>query len=126
MASRSIAVLILDDEVEFRNLLADYLADEGCFEVHTAGTAPEAQAILDATAIDVCLADLRLRGGDGFVFAEEARARHPAVRFLIHTGSSLGDVRERARASGFPQDRILLKPLTLAAIVRAIQEAAGR
>ncbi len=121
----SICVLILDDEAYIGRILADYLLDEGRFEVHTAQTETEALAILETTAVDVCLLDLRLQGTDGFAFVQQARARRPSVRFLIHTGSPMADVRERAQAVGLTEDRILLKPLPLETIARAIDRVAS-
>ncbi|HXK12360.1 MAG TPA: response regulator [Vicinamibacteria bacterium] len=121
-----ISVLILDDEADVRRILADHLEDEGRFEVRTAETGAEALAVLDAAPVDVCLVDLRLEGTDGFVFVQEARSRHPSVRFLIHTGSPLEDVRDRARAAGLTEDHILLKPLPLSTIVRTIRRVAAR
>lgn len=122
---RPIRVLILDDEVQIRRILADFLEDEGRFEVRDVGTTAEALSALDARRADVCLVDLRLRGTDGFAFVTEASTRHPSVRFLIHTGSEESGVRERARAAGIPEERILLKPLPLEEIARALDEAAG-
>jgi len=122
MPPRSIHVLIIDDEPQIRQILADFLQDEGRFEVRGAATAVEAMSILDEAGADVCLVDLRLEGRDGFAFVQDATARHPGVKFLIHTGSHESDVRERARAAGIPEDRILLKPLPLAEIVKAIEQ----
>ena len=47
------------------------------------------------------------------------------MKFLIHTGSHEADVREQARIAGIPEDHILLKPLRLEAILRAVEKAAG-
>ncbi len=121
----SISVLILDDEAYIGQILADYLLDEGHFDVHTAQTETEALDILRATRVDVCLLDLRLQGADGFTFVQEARARRPSVRFLIHTGSPMADVRDRARVVGLAEDRILLKPVPLDTIARAIERVAA-
>jgi CheY-like chemotaxis protein len=123
--ARPISILILDDEVRIREVLADYLLDDGRFRVWDVATSTEALAALESGGIDVCLVDRRLPGADGFAFLQEARARHPSVQFLIHTGSHEGDVRERARVVGIPDDRILLKPLRLEAILRAVEKAVG-
>lgn len=125
MTPRPIRVLILDDEAQIRRVLVDFLQDEGRFEVRDVATAAEALRALDADAPDVCLVDLRLQGADGFAFLSEASLRHPGVQFLIHTGSHESDVRERARAAGISEDRILLKPLRLEDIVRAVDRVAG-
>jgi DNA-binding NtrC family response regulator len=120
-----IRVLILDDEVELRRVLADFLDDEGRFEVRDVATAAEALSALEAEGADVCLVDLRLEGTDGFAFVQEATARFPRVKFLVYTGSYEMDVRERARSAGIPDDRILLKPLPLEEIVKALDRAVG-
>jgi DNA-binding NtrC family response regulator len=118
-----ISVLILDDEAHVREILADYLLDVGDFDVRTAGTNAEAFDALDSAPVDVCLVDLRLQDGEGFAFIRKASPRHPSVRFLIHTGSRVADVRERARAVGLGEDRILPKPLGLDAVAAAIVRA---
>jgi two-component system OmpR family response regulator len=125
VSAQPISVLILDDEVEIRQVLADYLLDEGRFRVRDVATSAEALAALAAGGVDVCLVDLRLPGGDGLAFLREARERFPSVGFLIHTGSHEADVREQARVAGIADDRILLKPIRLDAILRAVEKAAG-
>jgi two-component system OmpR family response regulator len=125
VTARPISVLILDDEAGIREVLADYLLDEGRFRVRDVATSEEALAALASGGVDVCLVDLRLPGGDGFAFLEDARERYPSVKFLIHTGSHADDVREQARIAGIPEDHILLKPLRLEAILRAVEKAAG-
>lgn len=116
-------MLVLDDEVHIRQAVNDYLDDEGRFETRGAATAEEAFSILDVGRIRVCLVDLRLKGTDGFAFIEAARSRYRGVVFLVQTGSYEADVRERARAARIPEERILLKPFRLEALVQAIDRA---
>jgi len=118
-----ITVLVLDDEVHIRKAVTDYLQDEGRFETWGAATAEEALGILEQGGIRVCLVDLRLKGIDGFAFLEQAQPRYPAVRFFVQTGSYEADVRERARALGIAEERILLKPFRLETLVQAIDRA---
>jgi DNA-binding NtrC family response regulator len=122
-APRPITVLILDDESGIRRSIVDYLTDEGRFETREAATAEEADSILEAGGVHVCLVDLRLEGTDGFDFLEQAAARHPTVRFFIQTGSYEADVRERAQAIGIAEDRVFLKPFRLEQLVQAIDRA---
>jgi DNA-binding NtrC family response regulator len=123
-AHHPITVLVLDDEAHIRQAVIDYLADEGGrFTSWGAATAAEALRILDRESIRVCLVDLRLKGTDGFAFLEKARPLHPGVVFFVQTGSYEADVRERARAAGIPDDRVLLKPFRLEALVQAIDRA---
>jgi DNA-binding NtrC family response regulator len=121
--AQPITVLVLDDEPHIRQAVTDYLDDEGRFETRGAATAEEAFRILDRENVRVCLVDLRLKGIDGFAFLEQARPRYPNVIFFVQTGSYEADVRERARAAGIPDDRVLLKPFRLEALVQAIDRA---
>ena len=123
--ARPIAVLVLDDEAHIRQAVTDYLDDEGRFETRGAATAEEAFSILDHGGIHVCLVDLRLKGTDGFSFIEAAGSRYPGVLFFVQTGSYEADVRERARAAGISEERILLKPFRLETLVQAIDRALG-
>jgi DNA-binding NtrC family response regulator len=118
-------VLVLDDEVQIRRAVTDYLEDEGRFAACGAGTAAEALSILEKNSVHVCVVDLRLPGADGFAFIEAAQPRHPEVLFFVQTGSDAADVRERARAAGIAEERILLKPFRLEALVHAIDRALG-
>jgi CheY-like chemotaxis protein len=118
-----IAVLVLDDELLIRQAVTDYLQDEGRFTTWGAETTAEAFSILDEGRVQVCLVDVRLKGIDGFTFIEEARPRYPGVAFLVQTGSYEMDVRERARAAGVTDDKILLKPFRFDALVKAIDQA---
>ena len=123
-ARQPITVLVLDDEAHIRQAVTDYLDDEGGrFTSWGAATAAEAFRILDREKVRVCLVDLRLKGTDGFAFLEQARPRYPGVVFFVQTGSYEADVRERARAAGMPDDRVLLKPFRLEALVQAIERA---
>jgi DNA-binding NtrC family response regulator len=120
---RPIAVLVLDDEAHIRQAVIDYLDDEGRFETQGAATTEEAFAILQRGGVRVCLVDLRLKGTDGFSFIEAAGSRYPEVLFFVQTGSYEADVRERARAAGISEERILLKPFRLETLVEAIDQA---
>jgi CheY-like chemotaxis protein len=118
-----ITVLVLDDEAPIRQAVIDYLQDEGRFATYGAASAADAFAVLAAKEVRVCLVDLRLKGMDGFAFLETARQRHPQVLFFVQTGSYEADVRERARAAGIAEERILLKPFRLETLVQAIDRA---
>lgn len=87
MEQRVISVLIIDDEPLLRRSLADFLADEGQFDVHVAADAEEGLAFLAQRMVDVCLVDLRLPGVNGIEFMLRAQVLGPDLRFIIHTGS---------------------------------------
>lgn len=80
-------VLVVDDEVLIRMLLADVLRDNG-LEVLEAANADEALVLLDsALAIDVVLTDVRMEGSiDGLQLAQTVRANRPELKIVVASG----------------------------------------
>jgi CheY-like chemotaxis protein len=81
--SRKRQVLLVEDEVFLRELLAEVLREDG-FHVVEVGTGDEAIQILDERA--VCT-DVRMPGkADGIDVAVEARGRSPKIPVLMVSG----------------------------------------
>ena len=117
-------VLLVDDEpLVVRNVKA-FLEDEG-MEVDGVGSAEEALArVRDGAAYDVCIMDLRLPGMDGNLAVHTLHRLQPALRFIIHTGSTSYAIPDELRALGIGELQLLRKPLAdmelLADAVRAV------
>src|SRR5690242_21840988 len=84
-------VLLVDDEDEFREVIAERLAESG-FRVEQTGTGEQALARLSAFAFDVLVTDLRLPSVDGRQVLDDAFARYPEIIAIVMTG--FGTVRE--------------------------------
>jgi CheY-like chemotaxis protein len=84
-------VLVVDDEAEIAELLAERLRAEG-MTVTTARSGRRALAALEAGGIDAVVSDLRMPDMDGTALAREIARRWPALRrrMLIITGDALG------------------------------------
>ena len=82
-------ILVVDDEESLRHMLGLTLSKDG-YQVWTAGSGPEALAILsDNDAFDVCITDVRMPGMDGLTFVERARhLPHPPTLVAM---SAYGD-----------------------------------
>jgi len=97
-------ILIVDDEPEIVDTLADILRDAG----HLVETARDGRHALDRLgggAFDLILSDLRMPVLDGPGLYGEVRARHPAMlgRMAFITGDMLsGQLREFLAATGVP------------------------
>ena len=104
-------VLLVDDEpLVVRNVKA-FLEDEG-MEVDGVGSAEEALArVRDGAAYDVCIMDLRLPGMDGNLAVHTLHRLQPALRFIIHTGSTSYAIPDELRALGIGEPQLLRKPL---------------
>ena len=78
-------ILIVDDEAEIRDLLAQYLGSAG-FRTTTAATPAEAFAALERDAPHLVISDLQLEESDGLAMLEKIRVRLPGVPLILLTG----------------------------------------
>jgi CheY-like chemotaxis protein len=81
-------VLVVEDEVLIRLVIADYLRDCG-YKVHEAVSGEEAIAILQApeVSIDVVFSDVEMPGSmDGFALARWVRANKPGMEVILTSG----------------------------------------
>jgi DNA-binding NtrC family response regulator len=113
-------VLIVDDEPDARDVLAEVLSGEG-FAIKTAGNGARALALLQAFTPDVVLTDLRMPGIDGLHLLERGRRYVPHASFLVMTAFGCIDTAVRAVQKGALD--YLMKPLDLAAVTAHVQRA---
>jgi len=85
---RHAQVLVVEDDVQIRELVADALAGEG-FRVATAPDADTALNEIERRHFDLLVTDIRLPGGrDGFDLVRSARANEPALKSLFISGDA--------------------------------------
>lgn len=80
-------ILIVDDEPRIRQMLQRYLVSEG-YLVKMAATTQQAKLILQRSAIDLVLLDLRLGNDDGLELLHEIRASSQKIGVIILTGKT--------------------------------------
>lgn len=114
------SVLIVDDDVAFRNTIGRDLGDQG-FVVSLAHTADEASAILAERAIDIVLTDLRMPGADGIDLLAKVRTLAPRARAILMSGYA--SARDYQRAIECGAVRVLSKPFTSSELLQAIRQA---
>ena len=78
-------MLLVDDDVVFRQRLAAALASRG-IEVRTAGDGAEAMALAKAESPEWALVDLRMPGGSGLDLVRELKVLDPATQVVVLTG----------------------------------------
>ena len=113
-------VLLVDDEAEFRELLAKRLSKRK-LKVLTAGDAAEALRLLASTPVDVVVLDVRMPGMSGTDALREIKARLPNVEVLMLTGHAQLDVALAGMELGAFD--YLLKPVDLDALLYRLQDA---
>lgn len=112
-------VLVVDDDFEFRNAIADALGDLG-WEVRGAATGSDALGVLRAWRPDVILLDLVLPAMDGWSFRAEADRQRALEGIPIVITSGAADIRleaERLQAAA-----ALAKPFELDQLVEIIRD----
>ncbi len=87
MGSSEIKVLVVDDDVDLRSALTEYISKMGV-KVRAAGNLVEAQKLLQTEAVpfDLVLSDLKIPGGSGMDVLRAAHARSPESLVTIITG----------------------------------------
>jgi DNA-binding NtrC family response regulator len=118
-------VLVVDDEADVRDLLAEYFTEIG-YDVTTA--ADGAQAVDDITSnptkYGLVISDLQMPGVDGLGVLKAARSVNPSLAVIIVTGYASVDSAVRAVRMGAYD--YLTKPFTLGQIEVIVRRAAER
>jgi DNA-binding response OmpR family regulator len=111
-------ILLVDDDDVILHTLSKLLTHEG-FEVTTAASVSEALRLISSDVYDVLLSDLHMPGaGDGLTVVSAMRHANPkAVTMLL---SSFPEMEAAAHAILLQADDILVKPMELSALVKAI------
>ncbi len=77
-------ILIVDDEVNVRQLLSNILKNNG-YNTFVAESGEAALSILDMENIDVVISDLKMPGISGITLLEEVKRINPDISFIIIT-----------------------------------------
>jgi signal transduction histidine kinase len=118
---RDKAILVVDDEPEIAEVLADLLSLDG-HQVETAGSGAIALDKLRERAYDVILSDIRMPGLDGPGLYRELARNHAGLvrRFIFITGDILSpETREFLEQNGTPS---LSKPFVSDDVRRIVQQ----
>jgi len=123
VASSKGRVLIVDDEANARNALAELLDDAG-YSVSTAADGRTALLQLGQVDPDVVLTDLKMPGMDGLSLIERGRPMSPHTTFIVMTAFATIDTAVKAIKLG--AESYLTKPLELDAVMAIVDRALDR
>ncbi len=115
-------VLIVDDDLEIRNLLSDYLKKEG-FRTITASDGKEMWAVLDKSKIDLIVLDLMLPGDDGLVLCRNLRSKSTIPVIML---TARGEETERIIGLEMGADDYLAKPFNSRELLARIKSILRR
>lgn len=121
--SGTILVLIVDDELSTRKLLAAMLREAGV-RCKTAACVDEALRILETESVDAVLSDLQMPGTSGMQFLAQIRLRHRHLAFFMVTG--VDDIQVGIEAMKKGADDYLVKPLQIEVVMASLERALQR
>lgn len=123
---KGVRVLIVDDELDAREMMACALASCGA-AVTTAASTQEALEMLTRTTVDVLLADIGMPDEDGYALIRKVRALPSADRASIPaaavTAYARQDQRQQALAAGYQLH--IAKPIDPSRLARAVMTLLG-
>jgi len=94
---KDITILVVDDEPEMREMIADYLTDSEGYSVLTAESGREAlDEVLPNNKIDLILSDINMPEMKGFELLHEVREKYPEIKRMLITAYNVEDYFELA------------------------------
>jgi len=114
-------LLVVDDEESICFSMSEYFSLHG-FKVDTARDLEEAEELIETTAYEVVIQDLRLgmtRNPDGLDIIRRIQERNPSTRIIILTAYGSTEMEDEARRCG--ADAFLRKPKPLSQVAQVIQ-----
>ena len=116
-------VLIADDEIRMRRVIADYLAAKG-YKTVEAANGSEAVLVCRRMPIDLVLLDVMMPQMDGYQATRAIRAMDrpdaATVPIIAMTANAFADDRQKAQEAGMNEH--VTKPLESGLLLRTIKE----
>ena len=118
----STRILVVDDEIRYRELYTQVLASAG-FETQAAASAEEALCFIQDRSPALVVSDVRMPGVSGIELLRMAREKRPALPFLLVT--AYADVRDAVKALKLGAVDYLAKPVDLDELLASVRDALG-
>jgi len=116
-------LLVVDDEPELCDILAEYFGAQG-FDVHTAACAAEARDIFNHDIPQVAILDIRMPGEDGLSLARWIRGQHRGVGIIMLTTAA--DVVDKIVGLEMGADDYVPKPFDLRELLARVKSVLRR
>jgi DNA-binding NtrC family response regulator len=113
-------VLIVDDEKDFLDIIAERILARG-MDVSTATSAEDALKMVEEESFDVVIMDFMMPELDGFKALKLMKAKRPKVQIILLTGNVPDEKRVEAKALGALD--VIEKPPDLKDLIQKIKKA---
>jgi len=118
----STEILVVDDEVDLREMVAEYLARHG-FHVRTAIDGDGMAARLQEKSADLVILDINMPGEDGLTLARRLR-EHSDVCIMMLTAA--GEIVDRVVGLEMGADDYIAKPFDLRELLARVRTVLRR
>jgi DNA-binding NtrC family response regulator len=116
-----IEIAVLDDDLDFRTYIEDFLVDEGNYAVRTFAHPDDLFQAAEQRLPDIVLLDMQMGPFKGALVAEQLLQRWPNLCIIVVTGyPSLEDMRTTFKMKVFDY---LAKPFSLTQLRQTLQNA---
>lgn len=123
MATSGTSVLVVDDDADIRDLVCEYLSEEG-YAVGEAADGGTMRNLIADRVPDLVLLDLKLPGEDGLTLTRELRRNYPAMGIVMISGKE--DVVDRVAGLEVGADDYLVKPFHLRELLARVRSVLRR
>jgi two-component system OmpR family response regulator len=113
-------VLIVDDEKDFLEIIAERLGVRG-MDVSTAASAEDALLLVEEKSYDVVIMDFMMPALDGFKALKLLKQKQPDIQIILLTGNVPQQKRLEAKKLGALD--VIEKPPDLKALIQKIRKA---
>ena len=118
-------VLIIDDEIHIRRLIAQMLELAG-YQVVEAASGPEALRLIEETRPDVITCDIFMPGMSGFEVLEAIKSQPATAEIPVIMLTAIGQEKDTARATALGADDYITKPFGTTQLIETIERQLGR
>jgi DNA-binding NtrC family response regulator len=113
-------VLLVDDETDFLNTLAERLEARG-LKVNTASSGEDAVTKVDNQSFDLIVLDLAMPGIDGLETLKRIKAKQPEAEIIMLSGQ--GSIKTSIEAMKLGAEDFIEKPVNITELMDKISEA---
>jgi CheY-like chemotaxis protein len=96
MSTENARILVVDDEMEIRSLIVEFLREIENYIVFEAKDAQDALDFLEHNSVDLILSDINMPGMKGFDLLKEVRTLYPTIKRVLITAYNVEDYLELA------------------------------
>lgn len=105
------SALIVDDEVEIGEVLAEFFEEEGVQATLVESAEQALKVLSQESSFDIVLSDMQMEGMTGLELLEVLKVMEPGVKRVLMTGGVDQDAKEKSRMLGLV-DLVLYKPFS--------------